>query len=57
MDPNTNNAMEEGIVGIETIIKSNKLEPETITNYTKIIFKDRLKYYQLLKGERQNMMK
>ena len=50
--PNTNNAMEEGIVGIETIIKSNKLEPETITNYTKIIFKDRLEILPTFKGEK-----
>ena len=50
--PNTNNAMEEGIVGIETIMKSNKLEPENITNYTKIVFKDRLEILPTFKGEK-----
>ena len=33
--PNTNTALEDGVVGIETIIKSGKLQPENITNYTK----------------------
>ena len=40
--PNTNEILEEGIVGLAKVVKSNKLSPENITNYTKIIFKDRL---------------
>lgn len=33
---------ESGIEGIAKIARSNKLTPETITNYTKVVFKDRL---------------
>ena len=50
--PNTNIAMDEGIVGLTKIINSNKLTPENITNYTKIVFKDRLEILQSFKGER-----
>lgn len=50
--PNTNIAMDEGIVGLTKIINSNKLSPENITNYTKIVFKDRLEILQSFKGER-----
>ncbi len=49
--PNTNTAMEEGIVGLETLMKSNRVSPEQITNYTKIIFKDRLEVLPSFKGE------
>ncbi len=49
--PNTNIAMEEGIAGLAKIMKSNKLSPENITNYTKIVFKDRLEILQSFKGE------
>ena len=48
--PNTRVAMEEGINGLIKIMKSNKLAPENITNYTKIIFKDRLEVLQTYKG-------
>lgn len=50
--PNTNVALEEGIVGLAKVVKSNKLSPENITNYTKIIFKDRLEILQGFKGEK-----
>ena len=50
--PNTNTAMEDGIVGLETIMKSNRISPEQITNYTKIIFKDRLEILPSFKGEK-----
>ena len=50
--PNTNIAMDEGIVGLTKIINSNKLSPENITNYTKIVFKDRLEILQSFRGER-----
>ncbi len=48
--PNTNIAMEEGVDGLIKIMKSNKLAPENITNYTKIVFKDRLEILQSYKG-------
>ena len=41
--PNANTAMEEGIAGLIKIMRSNKLSPDHITNYTKIIFRQRLK--------------
>lgn len=50
--PNTNVAIEEGIGGLAKVMKSNKLSPEYITNYTKIIFKDRLEILPAFKGER-----
>ena len=50
--PNTNVAMEDGIVGLETMMKSNRISPEQITNYTKIIFKDRLEILPSFKGEK-----
>lgn len=49
--PNTNEILEEGIVGLAKVVKSNKLSPENITNYTKIIFKDRLEVLQGFRGE------
>lgn len=48
--PNTRVVMEEGINGLIKIMKSNKLAPENVTNYTKIIFKDRLEVLQTYKG-------
>lgn len=50
--PNTSIEMEEGISGLAKIARSNKLSPENITNYTKIIFKDRLEILQSFKGEK-----
>ena len=38
-------------VGLAKVVKSNKLSPENITNYTKIIFKDRLEVLQGFRGE------
>ena len=49
--PNTNIALEEGISGLAKIMKSNKLSPNNITNYTKIIFKDRLEILPTFKGD------
>lgn len=34
--------IESGIEGIAKIVRSNKLTPEIITNYTRVVFKDRL---------------
>ena len=33
---------EAGVEGLAKIIRSNKLRPEMITNYTRVVFKDRL---------------
>ena len=51
--PNANMEMDEGIVGLTKIIKSNKLSPDIITDYTKIIFKDRLEILTVFKGEKK----
>lgn len=48
--PNTNVAMENGIEGLSKMVKSNKISPESITNYTRIIFKDTLEILQSFKG-------
>lgn len=48
--PNTSVAMEEGISGLIKIMRSNKLSPDIITNYTKIVFKDRLEILPTFKG-------
>lgn len=50
--PNTNVAMQEGIAGLTRMMKSNKMAPEHITNYTKIIFKDRLEILPTFKGDK-----
>lgn len=49
--PNTHTAIQEGIAGIARMMKSNKLSPDVITNYTKIIFKDRLEVLPTFKDE------
>lgn len=50
--PNTNIAMESGIEGLAKIIKSNKVSPDIVTNYTKIVFKDRLEVLLGYEGEK-----
>lgn len=50
--PNTNISIEDGIVGLETMMRSNRISSEQITNYTKIIFKDRLEILSSFKGEK-----
>lgn len=47
--PNTKIDFEEGISGLTKIMKSNKLSPDIIKNYTKTIFKDRLEVLQTFK--------
>lgn len=42
---------ESGIEGIAKIVRSNRLTPDMITNYTKVVFKDRLEI--LLGAERK----
>ena len=48
--PNTNIAMEEGIVGLSKVMKSNRLTTEDIPNYTKTVFKERLEILQGVSG-------
>ena len=48
--PNTNASLESGIVGLSKIVNSNKISSENITNYTKIIFKDRLEVLESFSG-------
>ena len=50
--PNTNIALEEGITGLSKVMNSNRLSAEDITNYTKIIFKERLEVLQSFSGEK-----
>lgn len=50
--PNTNIAMEDGIEGLGKLVKSARLQPEMITNYSKIIFKDRLEILKSYSGGR-----
>lgn len=45
------NDFDNGIEGLAKAIKSNKVTPELITNYTKIVFKDRL---EVLLGIKSN---
>lgn len=42
--PNVGNILDNqtGIQGLSTLIRSNRLTPEMITNYTKVVFRDRL---------------
>lgn len=39
-----------GLKGLEKIVRSGKLEPNAVTNYTKVVFKDRL---EVLLGEEE----
>lgn len=48
--PNTNVGMEEGIDGIAKVMKSNKMSPENIKNYTKTVFKDTFEILEGTKG-------
>lgn len=48
--PNTSIAMEEGIVGLSKVMKSNRLTAEDIPNYTKTVFKERLEILQGVSG-------
>lgn len=40
--PQNEMMLDNGITGLAKIIQSNKISPDVITNYTKIVFKDRL---------------
>ena len=39
---NSNIAVENGLEGLSKLIRSNKVQPNIITDYTRVIFKDRL---------------
>ena len=52
--PNTKLDLEEGISGLTKIMRSNKLSPDIVKNYTKTVFKDRLEIlstYQDVKSQ------
>lgn len=48
--PNTSVGLDDGVEGLMKIMKSNKLSPELIKDYTKIVFKDRLEVLPSFKG-------
>ena len=50
--PNANLEIENGIEGLDRIISSNKIATEVITNYKKVVFKDRL---EILLGSKTNV--
>lgn len=55
--PNTVVTLEEGISGLTKIMRSNKLSPEIIANYTKTVFKDnRLEILQTYKGPKSDYL-
>ena len=39
--PNASLEVENGVEGLARVIRSNKISPNVITNYTKVVFKDR----------------
>ena len=48
--PNANLEVQNGVEGLTRIIRSNKITPDIITNYKKVVFKDRL---EVLLGSNQ----
>lgn len=48
--PNASLEIENGVEGLVRMIRSNKITPDIITNYTKVVFKDRL---EILLGSEQ----
>lgn len=53
--PNTAIDSESGVAGLVKMVKSHKLTPQIITNYTKVVFRDRLEV--LLGDECENIEK
>ena len=45
--PNASLEIETGVEGLARIIRSNKITPDIITNYTKVVFKER---FEILLG-------
>ena len=54
--PNTKVDFEDGIGGLTKVMKSNKLSPDIIKNYTRTIFKDRLEVLQTFKEGKAGYM-
>lgn len=50
---NTSTGIEDGMVGLVKVMKSNKLVAENIVNYTKPVFKERLEVLPAFKGKRE----
>ena len=53
-DRSSSIAIENGVEGLSRLIASNKIEPENITDYTHVIFKDTL---EVLDGYMENPTK
>ena len=45
--PNASLEVENGVEGLARVIRSNKISPDIVTNYTKVVFKDR---FEILLG-------
>lgn len=54
--PNTKVDIEDGISGLAKIMKSNKLSPDMIRNYTKTVFKERLEVLKTFKEEKKEYL-
>lgn len=52
--PNANVGIQNGVEGLNRFIRSNKVSPDIVTNYTKIIFKDRLEILLGYSGNEKN---
>ena len=52
---NNNFAVENGIEGLHKLITSNKLEPSVITDYTKVVLKDRLEIIDSFRSANEKM--
>ena len=51
--PNTASVSDNGIEGLDRIIRSNKISPDIITDYTKVALKNRLEILFGYKGNRE----
>lgn len=52
--PNNNLDMQSGIEGLDITVKSNRITPNTITDYTRTVFKDRLEILLGYNGEKEH---
>ena len=51
--PNTNAMSDNGIEGLDRVIRSNKISPDIITDYSKVVLKGRLEILLGYKGEEE----
>ena len=51
--PNTNVISENGIEGLDRVIRSNKIAPDIITDYTKVALKNRLEFLMGYRGSEE----